>query len=107
MPGRGHKIASRQAQLGQRRRKQGRPVGNVATRPRPAAPSPAEKASEAAGEPTAVATAPATQPARSSPRSHAHYHPTVLDHIGSELRRIGAVGVTALAVLLVLGTVVL
>ena len=103
MPGRGHKIASRQAQLGQRRRKQGRPVGNVATRPRPAAPSPAEKA----GEPNAVATAPATQPARSSPRSHAQYHPTVLDHIGSELRRIGAVGVTALAVLLVLGTVVL
>ena len=103
MPGRGHKIASRQAQLGQRRRKQGRPVGNVATRPTPTAPSPAEKA----GEPTAVTTAPATQPARSSPRSYAQYHPTVLDHIGSELRRIVAVGVTALAVLLVLGTVVL
>ena len=107
MPGRGHKIASRQAQLGQRRRKQGRPVGNVATRPTPTAPSPAEKANEAAGEAIAISTTLATQPARSSQRSHAQYHPMVLDHIGSELRRIGAVGVTALAVLLVLGIVVL
>jgi hypothetical protein len=55
----------------------------------------------------AVASAPVSSPVRSGPRAQTTYRPVVLDYIGRELRRIGAVGITALAVLVALSIVVL
>ena len=105
MPGRGHKVASRQAQLGQRRRRQSRAPAAVATGPRPAAPdAPSVETGELTTQPAVAAAAPAP---RSAPRSQAQYHPMVLDHIGPELRRIGTLGLTALGILIVLSIVVL
>ena len=112
MPGRGHKVASRQAQLGQRRRKQNRTASPVASRPRTAMPESAPSRgapSEGGAQPDqpTVATAPVRAETGHTQRGQAQYHPLVLDHIGSELRRIGVVGTVAVAVLLVLSIVVL
>jgi hypothetical protein len=107
MPGRGHKIASRQAQLGQRRRKHARQGAAVATHPHPVAPS-VEEAEGVSTQPATLATSvPATNPGRPTPRAQAQYHPVVVDHVGGELRRIGIMGITALAVLIALSIVVL
>ena len=105
MPGRGHKVASRQAQLGHRRRRQNRaahtaPVGAA----RPTAP--AEGGSdEGAATRSAVATAPASSPARSATAVQPQSRPTVTRYIGPELKRIVALAGVSVAVLVALGIV--
>ena len=113
MPGKGRRVASRQAQLGRRRRKQNRgPSGAPAAEPevkegaRPTANSVATEvkepaaASQKVGAPTSsrpVAASPQTRPARARTDVSSAYQ-----HVMPELRRIGILSGVLLVVLIVL-----
>ena len=100
MPGRGHRIASRQAQLGQRRRRQGRAAPTL-----PASPPPVSVEEEEAQSQPAPQTAPVAASPRPAPRARPEYRPGVLNYIGPELKRIAALGTLSVVVLVVLGVV--
>ena len=98
MPGRGHRIAARQAQLGQRRRRQGRAAPTL-----PPSPPPASVEEEELAPQPAPVVAPAS--ARPAPRARPEYRPGVLNFIGPELKRIATLGSVLIVVLVVLGVV--
>lgn len=121
MPGKARRVASRQAQLSRRRRKQqrGGPVPQPAaqapaivdgaqaetvaeppTAPGAAAPSPAPEA-RAAAAPAAAATAPVA-PARRPVASRGE-RAVAVNYVGPELRRILLLASVVLAAIIVLG----
>ena len=95
MPGKGHRVASHQARLNQRRRRQahgpmGIPETPVATRVDTVEPPPGRP--EPVPAPTAAA----------APRTRAEYRPAALNFVDSELKRIGVFAGVALVLLIVL-----
>ena len=112
MPAKGRRIASRQAQLGRRRRQQSRKAeenGSVTVAapadipPETAAPANGAAAVPAAADSvSAAATGPATAPARAPRRSGQPRtdRAAAYTHLGSELRRILILAGILLAVLL-------
>ena len=118
MPAKGRRIASRQAQLGRRRRQQSRKAeenGSVTVAapadipPETATPANGAAAAvpAAADSATAAATGPATAPARAPRRSGQPRtdRAAAYTHLGSELRRILILVGILLAVLLALSFV--
>lgn len=112
MPGKGRRVASRQAQLGRRRRKPARPDGGIPSSQAPAAVAETQPIEAADTQPTRPA-APArvdreTVPARPVsaasqriPRSRAE-RPTAYNYVGAEVRRILIMAGVLLAVLIAL-----
>ena len=124
MPAKGRRVASRQAQLGRRRRRQAQPVGDtpavaaVVTEEEPAdttvktAPPTADgiAATPVNGSPAAApprAAAP-VRPSRSgrSPAQNRNEVPMAYTHLGSELRRILTLAGALLVILVVLAVVI-
>jgi hypothetical protein len=113
MPGKGRRVASRQAQLGRRRKRQSRGAGGaptaepeIKTAPKSTADSVATEVKEPAtphqevraqGSPHSVAASPQTRPARARADLGLAYN-----YVMPELRRIGIFSGILLAVLIVL-----
>ncbi len=109
MPGKGRRMASRQAELGRRRRRQHR-GGNaaVAERPRASAPNETDAVTAVAEETAAATPAASTRPAqqvrepvegsrsRSGPRSRFD-RPAAYNYVMPEMRRILIMGGVLLA----------
>ena len=119
MPGKARRIASRQSQLNQRRKKQQRgPRGipaAVASRLSNNGEGEANAVSESAGPAPAVATAerPATAPPRPSPVNRTSATPrnrreplNTASHVGTEIKRILALAGVVVAVIVALAFVV-
>lgn len=102
MPARGKRVASRQAQLNRRRRRQGRPAAELAitegaaegiataTTIAPPEPVPSSRSSENA-ETVATPPQPSVSPARTTERPHNQIRAgqgLAYNHLASELRRI-------------------
>ena len=112
MPGKGRRVASRQAQLGRRRRKPARPEGGIPSSQASAAVAetqPVDSVDAPPARPAAPAgVSPEAAPARSVaaapqrvPRSRAE-RPTAYNFVGAEVRRILIMSGVLLAVLIVL-----
>ncbi len=92
MPGKGRRMASRQAELGRRRRRQNRGVGTAVADPPESAPSPA--ATLTAAQDSAAPAAPLPQPraaVSAVPRSGSRTRfdrPTAYNYVKPEMRRI-------------------
>lgn len=110
MPAKGRRVASRQAQLGRRKRRSGRVPGEIA-------PGPATIDLEPGGEeaePTTESRTPATRvaprpaPVTAGPRTggqtraSARLRNDAYNYLGRELRRIGILAAVLLIVLIVL-----
>ena len=110
MPGKSRRVASRQAQLSRRRRRQSRGPSGIPTAPGglPAAPQPNDGADARVRSSVAAAPTPLRSgtpaPARSGPamaRARAE-RPVVYNYIGAEFRRILILFGIVLAALIVL-----
>ncbi len=112
MPGKGRRVASRQAQLGRRRRKPARSDGGMPSSQAPAAVAesqsvdavdtqPARPAAPAGVDREAVPARPAPAAPQRVPRSRAE-RPTAYNYVGAEVRRILIMAGVLLAVLIVL-----
>ncbi|HLF05069.1 MAG TPA: hypothetical protein VI855_07605 [Dehalococcoidia bacterium] len=110
MPGKGRRIAVRQAELRSRRRRPGQaagasPAGRVAVEDRaPAAPAPQSQQPAAAAPVSASPARPSASAQRTSggrPRSRAD-QPLAYSYVGTEMRRILIVSGAVLAILVAL-----
>ena len=112
MPGKGRRVASRQAQLGRRRRKPARPDGRIPSSQAPAAVAESQSVDtvdtqpERPAAPTGInreITQARSVPAAPQrvPRSRAE-RPTAYNYVGAEVRRILIMSGVLLAVLIVL-----
>ena len=112
MPGKGRRVASRQAQLGRRRRKPARPSDGISSSQAPAAVAESQTVDAVDTQPERpVATAganretvparPATAAPQRVPRSRTE-RPTAYNYVGSEVRRILIMSGILLVVLIVL-----
>ena len=112
MPGKGRRVASRQAQLGRRRRKPARPEGGIPSSQAPSAVAetqpvdavdaqPARPAAPAAVNRETAPPRPVSAAPQRIPRSRAE-RPTAYNYVGAEVRRILIMSGVLLAVLIVL-----
>ncbi len=112
MPGKGRRVASRQAQLGRRRRKPARPEGGIPSSQAPAAVAESESVDAVDTQPErpvapdgvsreAVLAARVPAAPQRVPRSRAE-RPTAYNYVGAEVRRILIMSGVLLAVLIVL-----
>ncbi len=116
MPGKGRRVASRQAQLGRRRRKPARPEGGIPTSQAPAAVAETQPVDAVDTQPDRPAdpagvnreTVPASRvsaaPQRVA-RSRAE-RPAAYNYVGAEVRRILIMSGVLLAVLIVLAIII-
>jgi hypothetical protein len=113
MPGKGRRVASRQAQLGRRRKRQSRGSSGASTAEPEVELSPKSTADSAATEVKGSATLPQDVRAQAAPRQVTASPPTrpararadlglAYNHVMPELRRIGILSGILLVVLIVL-----
>ena len=116
MPGKGRRVASRQAQLGRRRRKPARPDGGIPTSQAPAAVAetqpvdavdtqPDRSADSAGVNREAVRSRPVPAVPQRVARSRAE-RPAAYNYVGAEVRRILIMSGVLLAVLIVLAIII-
>ena len=90
MPGKGRRMASRQAELGRRRRRQNRGAGTAVADPPESAPSPAATLTAAQDSPAPAAPQPRAA-VSAAPRSGSRTRfdrPTAYNYVKPEMRRI-------------------